>query len=121
MNLKTDMVVTMGKADLSDIDRLDGMLLELSRRLAQQFRESQDAVSTLQKTYDKKIDSIGAWCLQLTRKDQKSGGDNADIGKIKCLVCDQVVKQNVEQDIVFGGPGMKNTMKSLKGLPRPAR
>ena len=49
--------------------------------------------------------------------DHHRGDNGTDIGRIRCLVCDQVVKQSTEQDIVFGGPGMTHTIKSRKGSP----
>lgn len=42
-----------------------------------------------------------------------------DIGRIKCLVCDQPIKQQTEQDVVFGGPQLTHVIKSRKQQSPP--
>lgn len=121
LDKKTDVQLTMTKADSSEIERLEDVILELGRRTTQHARESAEAMGNMGRNYDQKLEAIGAWCLQLMNREKKAqaDGENANIGKIKCLVCDQVVKQNPDQDVVFSGPGMINTLQKMKAFPRP--
>jgi hypothetical protein len=69
----------------------------------------------------KQIDTVAQWCFKQMRNTADSGNNHipsgGDIGKIRCLVCDQPIKQQTEQEIVFGGPQMTHSIKSRKASP----
>lgn len=117
---KADLIMALGKADMSEVERLDEVIEQLGRRVGIHSREAAENLAQVQRNAEKKMDAIMNWCTAHIRKEPAAPrpGENADIGKIKCLVCDQVVKQHVEQDVVFGGPGLRSTMKMFRGGPK---
>uniref|UniRef100_A0A7S3H7X8 Uncharacterized protein n=2 Tax=Spumella elongata TaxID=89044 RepID=A0A7S3H7X8_9STRA len=114
---KVDMSSLQAKADADEVHRLEQHTLELLRRLDLQTKEMHDGFASVDGKLDKRIDKVAHWCLKHLRREFKNNGghdearDGADIGKVKCLVCDQVVIQHTETEIVHGGPPMKNVIK----------
>jgi vacuolar-type H+-ATPase subunit I/STV1 len=117
---KADESVERTKADITDVERLDQYALELTRRIDASHVEMRDGFGSVDAKLDKRMDKLAHWVLKNLRKEMRSqqflsgqeeARDGTDIGKIKCLVCDQVVTQQRETDIVHGGPGMKNVLK----------
>jgi hypothetical protein len=41
----------------------------------------------------------------------KRPSDGTDIGRVKCLVCDQVVKQHPVAEVGHGAPGLRYVIK----------
>eukprot|EP00981_Chlorochromonas_danica_P002857 scaffold564_cov172-Ochromonas_danica.AAC.2 len=75
---------------------------------------------------DRRVDRIVSYCLKELRKELKQYAlvgeedgllDGTDIGKVRCLVCNQVTNQQRMTEIVFGGPQLKNTMP-VRSRPR---
>ena len=112
LSYKADLSLIMTKVDISEVSKFEDALHDLQRHLTSVRAESQDALNALEKTFLKKQESIAMWCVRKVRKElaQAEGGE-ADIGRVKCLVCDQVVKQMKEQDIVGSGPVYSNTIR----------
>lgn len=124
---KADVALAQSKADLDEVHRLEQHTLELLRRLDLHAKEMHDGFSSVDGKLDKRIDKVAHWCLKHLRKEFKNNGsggnddrDGADIGRVKCLVCDQVIVQHTETEIVHGGPPMKNVIQpyhAQKGHP----
>jgi uncharacterized coiled-coil protein SlyX len=121
LQTKADVSVAMVKADQSEIERLEELSRELSRRLNSQTRDHSDALLRSQKDCEKKIDTVAQWCSKQMRLSNGESHTNlntgGDIGKVRCLVCDQPIKQQTEQEVVFGGPQATHVLKSRKGSP----
>ena len=116
LNAKADLNSVLNKVDVTEVSRLDEKIGEQVRRVTQQNKEIDEKMNLMQKNADKKVDFMAQWCLKQMRKELRGEvREGTDIGRIKCLVCDQVVIQRVENETaVFGGPGMKSTMKTLR-------
>lgn len=131
LDRKADTELLLMKADLSEISRLEDISDEIHRRLTQQAKEVGEGFNTLDAKIDKKSEKIAMWCLKNLRKELKrgsldvgdthDGGDThyshhrgdgfGDIGRIKCLVCDQTIKQPYLAETGFGPAGMNNTIR----------
>lgn len=117
LNNKVDVSNLQSKADADEVHRLEQHTLELLRRLDLHAKEMHEGFASVDGKLDKRIDKVAHWCLKHLRREFKNNGghddarDGADIGKVKCLVCDQVVIQHTETEIVHGGPPMKNVIK----------
>ena len=111
LSYKADLSLIMTKVDISEVSKFEDALHELQRRQTTMRVESQDAVNALEKTFLKKQESIAMWCVRKVRKELAQEGGESDIGRVKCLVCDQVVKQAKEQEMVGSGPVYSNTMR----------
>jgi hypothetical protein len=116
---KFDTAQAHKKADQEEVVRLEQHAIELTRRLDLLTKELHDGFGTVDAKLEKRIDKVAHWCLKHLRKEMRernfeNGEDpreGTDIGRVKCLVCDQVVVQQRETDIVHGGPPMKNVIK----------
>ena len=83
------------KSDYSEITRIDDIIQELNRRAMAQRKEMLENMTSLQKDFTNRAENIASWCLNQLRKEMKKDkNESADIGKVRCLVCDQVVDQN---------------------------
>lgn len=101
MVMKADISLLATKSDFSEITRIDEIIQELNRRLMAQRKEALENMTSLQKDFTNRSENIAAWCLKQLRKEMKKDkNDGADIGKVRCLVCDQVVEQHTDTDIV---------------------
>lgn len=114
---KADLAMIMTRAEVNDVLRLEDKVDELGRRIGGIDNEVKENVKTFDAKLDRKGERIAQWVLKIIRKEvtpNSNTKDGTDIGKVKCLVCDQVVPQNAEAGgTVFGGPGMKNVIKEL--------
>jgi hypothetical protein len=119
LNHKADNSLANSKADQAEIVRMEKYALELTNRLDALTKDLHEGFGTVDTKLEKRIDKVALWCLKHLRKEFKEKGlngedenrDGTDIGKVKCLVCDQVVPQQRETEIVHGGPPMKNVIK----------
>jgi hypothetical protein len=119
LNQKADNSLANTKADQAEIVRMEKYALELANRLDALTKDLHEGFGTVDTKLEKRIDKVALWCLKHLRKEFKEKGlngeeenrDGTDIGKVKCLVCDQVVPQQRETEIVHGGPPMKNVIK----------
>lgn len=118
---KADIDAVYGKAEISDIAKLQNIADELERRIVSLMADTSDRFVGMEHKLDRRSDRIVAYCLKHLKKEMKSMGpadlENApqsvgtDIGKVRCLVCDHVSTQHRDQDIVFSGPGITNSFK----------
>ena len=93
--MKVDISLLAAKSDYSEISRIDDIIQELNRRIMAQRKEMVENMSSLQKDFTNRSENIATWCLKQLRKEfKKDKNEGADIGKVRCLVCDQVVYQN---------------------------
>ena len=119
LNNKTDIKLTDLKTDLNEFNRLENYTNELTKRIELLNNELHQGFSTIDTKLEKRIDKVAHWCLKHLKKEIKNNNydsyndhhDGTDIGRVKCLVCDQVVNQQKETEIVHGGPPMKNVIK----------
>lgn len=95
---KADLHLLDKKVDVKEVARVDVEVAELSRKLASIKRELTDGFNLIEKNAQQRVENTAIWVLKQVKKSLKSdeGDGSGDIGKIKCLVCDQVVKQNVD-------------------------
>jgi hypothetical protein len=120
---KADLLITLGKADQNDFLNLHSLVEEIERRLIQNIQDSSDKLKEIEGKLDHRSDRIVSWCLKHLRKElktlnlEKDDREGTDIGKIRCLVCNQVTTQQMKvTDNVFGGPEFHQT---IKGFHRP--
>ena len=121
LSKKADVVQLHLKADLNEVSVLNDLSNQLDRKIEANKLEVSDSLNTLRSNYDKRLESLLQWILkQLKRLAGNMNNDTGttDIGKVKCLVCDHVVNQLVATDIVFGGPALPVSLKTLT-LNRP--
>lgn len=122
LNRKADLSQLLLKADLSDLSQLNDLCNQLDRRFQENKLEMSDGLKTLKSNVDKRLEALLQWILKQLKRlaDRNSGGENGtDIGKVKCLVCDQVVNQNVEAELAFGAPALPISLKTLHSHVRP--
>lgn len=116
LSKKADVVHLHLKADLNEVSVLNDLSNQLDRKIEANKLEVNDSLNTLRSNYDKRLESLLQWILkQLKRLAGNMNNDMGmtDIGKVKCLVCDHVVNQLVATDIVFGGPALPVSVKTL--------
>lgn len=117
---KADLDLALAKADLTAFQDLAAFTEELERRFVTFTADSVEKLRNMEGKLDHRSDRIVSWCLKQLRKEFKNMNinendrDGTDIGKIRCLVCDQPTSQvkNVSEN-VFGGPGFVQTIKGL--------
>jgi hypothetical protein len=113
--IKADAAVFGTKADIGEISRLEQLAYTLDRKIDLFGTEMNTGFGTLDARLEKRVDKIAQWCLKSLRREMKAGNwgaeeprEGTDIGKVRCLVCDQVVPQLREAEIVHrwvGKPG----------------
>jgi prefoldin subunit 5 len=122
LNKKADWSELQLKADLTEVSRLNDVSNQLDMRVRDQKNEFNEALKTMKNNYDKRLEALLQWILKQLRrlagKDTK-GETGTDIGKVKCLVCDQVVRQHTDAEIGFVGPAFPNSLKTLTTHNRP--
>ena len=122
---KADQDIADMKADQTEIERLDELFAELNRKITSFNKDVQDGFSGVDARLEKRMDKLAKWCLKYLKKEIKhlpmgdDLKDGADIGRVRCLVCDQVVVQNRETEIVFGGPQLKSHIPPQRRSPSP--
>lgn len=126
---KADISMTTVKADIQEIARLDEIIKEMERMVIDHKREVSEEMVSYDMKLERKGDRITQYCVQemrrlLTKLQQlqqpKEQPSNTDIGKVRCLVCDQVTQQNTEaQGTIFGGPPIRGVFKELNYYDPP--
>jgi len=124
LNKKADIHFVQSKADQIELERLHLYADEVNRRLAMQIKDFNDNIVNIDDKLDRRMQSIGSWCLRHIRKELKSnpstfqldGTDDrreggTDIGKVRCLVCDQVVPQQKTAGTSVHAPSMRGVIK----------
>lgn len=108
------------------LNKFEEIITELSKKYNNQISLINSNMKSLSETYEEKIQSLFRWMVKSNRKlkeyEEKVSmephssheGTANSIGRVKCLVCDQVVNQQTEAEIVFGGPSMKTTFPTRK-------
>ena len=115
LNRKIDNSQLMLKADISEVSLLNDLSNQLDKRIDANKGEMTEAMKVMRSNYDKRLEALLQWILKQLRRlgGGKKGETGTDIGKVKCLVCDQVVSQLQETEIVFGGPALPSSLKML--------
>ena len=124
LNKKADINFVQSKADQIELERLHLYADEVNRRLAMQIKDFNDNIVNIDDKLDRRMQSIGSWCLRHIRKelkanpnafhldgtdDRREGG--TDIGKVRCLVCDQAVPQQKTAGNSVHAPSMRGVIK----------
>jgi len=118
---KADLSLVLQKADAADVDKLNQLLADVEQRLGEFKAHTTDRFTDFHKTYDKKLEALLQWILkQLKKIANKEQIGGTDIGKVRCLVCDQTVPQSREQDVVFSSSNpITHSLKKLHAHSRP--
>lgn len=111
---KADIEALGLKASTDDIVRLEEMVNKLHKLLVRNSNDNKVYMDNWEKKNDTKLEYLSEWLVKRVRKEFSGMGgqfknepkDGADIGKVKCLVCDQTIHQNKNAETVFGGPAM---------------
>lgn len=113
---KVDASALNEKTNYDDFNRLQDTMVEMSKRLAHQEQEYHDISSSVEKNFDKKLEILTQWITSHIRKEiklEKEQREGTDIGKTRCLVCDQVINQNIHSE--GGGPDpLKTSLRPMK-------
>ncbi len=112
---KADKTELIRKADFVDLSTTNDSLSDLSRRMDFFSSNISDQLKKLGQTTDEKMENRIKYVLEMVRKQRDEGG--TDIGKIKCLVCDQPIKQKeaareLEMDAMANTVGTKRRSAS---------
>jgi hypothetical protein len=112
---KADLDLVLGKVDIIEIERMEELTEDLRRLIGYNKKEFQDLFTLAERNNDRRGDIISQWVLKAVRKDLQGGNEEGgNIAKMRCLVCDQVVKQKTETDIVHTRENkLNNTMGSM--------
>ena len=126
---KADVSMTVVKADIQEISRLDEIIKEMERMVVDHKREVNEEMVSYDVKLERKGDRITQYCVQEMRRlvtklqqlqQPKEQPTTTDIGKVRCLVCDQVTQQNTEaQGTIFGGPPIRGVFKELNYFDPP--
>jgi len=104
--LKADASVLERFAQQEEIPRLDELINELQRRLSLCTRELMDKLYKEIKALEAREGQLKIWLVKKIRLamrggggDLGGGGGGGDIGKVKCLVCDQTMAQSPDTEM----------------------
>lgn len=98
---KADLDLVLGKVDITEIERMEDLTEDLRRLISYNKKEFQDLFTLAERNNDRRGDIIAQWVLKAVKKDMDGGHEEGgNIAKMRCLVCDQVVKQKTETEIV---------------------
>eukprot|EP01031_Cornospumella_fuschlensis_P035676 gene35676-43270_t len=119
LDTKADLSILFNKADQSSVSALETLAEELDRRLVNLKFEMHEKTTNLDSKMDRRVDRIVAYCLRELKKELKNYATHGeevdetgtDIGKVRCLVCNQITPQQRTQEVVFGGPPLKNHLR----------
>jgi len=114
---KADINLVIKKADEVKVQRLNDIIEDLDRKILLLTRDFEEGIEGVQRRHDKKLEFMTQWIIKHVKKGQllqgEIQGETADIGKTKCLVCDQPVKQ-IEKDTPYVGKGFKSKLSEQK-------
>jgi hypothetical protein len=111
---KADLSTVHLKADQKELVVVHNQAEETRRKLHSFEDRVLQTHQQLEKDFVSRIDAKAQWILRILRKELASQqGEGTDIGKIRCLVCDQVVPQKPEvESMVFGGAPLTQTVRT---------
>ena len=115
---KADAAELQRKADYVDLSTTNDSLSDLSRRMDFFSSNVSDQLKNLERESDAKLESKARYIIEMVRKEREVGG--TDIGKIKCLVCDQPIRQKEEAN-EFQMSAMANTVGTKRRSASPPR
>jgi hypothetical protein len=130
---KADLHLLAAKADITDLEEfvsstdLDAIktdVEELNRHVAKVSEEVTNLSDNIDTSMETKSEKIAMWCLKVLKKEMMKrgssssggggigggGGAGGNIGRVKCLVCDQDTDQPIEAANLMFGAQMKNNM-----------
>ena len=128
---KADIELLALKADTDIVNRLNDITQDISKKIVIQHHDTNDKIKTVVKTSDDKLEYLYNWIIKKfnntnlengmkellqanqLQQTQRENEGNTNIGKVKCLVCDQYVHQDKVTEIVHGGPAFKSHLKSF--------
>eukprot|EP01041_Mallomonas_annulata_P000426 gene426-764_t len=122
VRLKADNNIVSKKADESHVRRINDLVDELDKKILVLSRDFEEGIEGVQKRHDKKLEFMTQWIVKHVRKGQsmkEAHAETADIGKTRCLVCDQPVRE-MEKDTPYVAQAFKTTLNELKMDPRRA-
>lgn len=119
---KADLSLVLKKADEVQVRRLDDLVKDLDRKVILLTRDFEEGIESVQKKSDKKLEFMTQWIIKHVKKIQVTNktsavGDAADIGKTKCLVCDQPVRE-MEKETPYSTKAFKTTMTEQRDVKR---
>ena len=118
VKMKADGKDLAGKADSADLSITNDSISDLSRRMDHFSQKLSNQMKTLEQMTDTKLDNKMKYILELVRKKHDEGG--TDIGKVKCLVCDQPIGQKEEtREVTMDA--MANTVGTKRRSASPPR
>lgn len=120
VSYKADAGILDSKADRVDISRLDDIASKLHKLLVHNMDDNRSQLEIWEKKNDSKLEFLSDWLLKRLRKELgnnviSTSKEGADIGRVRCLVCDTSIHQNKNADTVFGGPAMIASFNSTRG------
>ena len=107
---KADITSLSLKADTTETEEIRGHVQGTMRKLDALADATKAAQTNLEKALVDRTDRKAEWILRTLRKELREK-DTTDIGKVRCLVCDQPVPQkDTAETSVFGGAPLKPTV-----------
>jgi hypothetical protein len=105
------------KANIDDLRYSNEFSNELKASIHNQANLTSDSLKALERNFDKKLETVLSALLTYMKKEMKNDRDSkdgTDIGRIRCLVCDQFVNQKptIEREGDTGGK-LNPTLKHL--------
>ena len=112
MLLKADLMSMHSKASAVDLDHSILQSTQTQRQLDSFVLSTTESHQRLEADLTSRTEAKAAWILRTLRKELANKDQGTDIGKIKCLVCDQPQKQKTVVDsVVFGGAPLEATFQ----------
>jgi len=112
VRLKADISLVSAKAESSDIKKMTAEFEGIHRHMDMFSAQVNETVKKMEEEVEAKAEARAKWVYETLKKEFTKADDGTDIGKIKCLVCDQTISQKTEvESNVFSGPGMTQVIK----------
>jgi hypothetical protein len=113
VSLKADITEVLKKAEREEVLACVDSVQEMSRRMDMLGSKMTDDVKRVATEGDSKMENKVQYVIALLRKEREVGG--TDIGKTKCLVCDQAIPTREDDPKVQLGKLGNNTMALRRG------
>lgn len=118
--LKADISEVRQKAAVEDMISCANNVSDLNRRMDFLSSKVSDDVKRVEVEQDAKLEGRVQYVIALLRGERDSGVGGTDIGKVKCLVCDQPVPQKEDTSAVTLDK-MSNTIGGKRRSASPPR
>lgn len=118
--LKADISEVRQKAEIDDLNVCTDSVKDLNRRMDFLSSKVSDDVKRAVVEQDGKLENRIQYVIALLRKERDSGVKGTDIGKIRCLACDQAIPQQEETTAVTLDK-MSNTVGTKRRSASPPR